>query len=61
MWMVAKSKIENGTYFLGQENKVKRHLGTSDDVINDTGMPTRIVSSRRRHDGVRKFIFDGQR
>jgi len=22
MWMVAKSKVENGTYFLGQENEV---------------------------------------
>jgi hypothetical protein len=40
MWIVANSKIENRTYFLGQENEVindEGHLGTSDDVINDTG------------------------
>jgi len=58
--MVAKSKIENGTYFLGQENEVindEGHLGTSDDVINADQDCELSATPRRRS----SFILDGQR
>ena|SRR6516164_6027873 len=44
-------EIENGTYFLGQENEV-----IDDEAASREGMPTRIVSPQRRHDDVRNLF-----